>query len=148
MLIEIPISVKITRLLVIRISEKGEDMRFWIFMFIITLLIPAALLTTWLLCRNLKMINYARGYRTKRSMKNQDTWEFAQKYCARISLYLFFPSLFLAIGVMPSVISKPINRIGWTGLGITVIQMISFLIIILSTEKSLKKSFDEIGNRA
>lgn len=122
-------------------------MEFWIFMFIITLLIPAALLLTWHLCPKFKMMNNASGYRTKRSMKNQDTWDFAQKYCARISLYMFFPSLILAILIMPIVISESNDRIGWVGLGITIIQMISFVVIIVFTEKALKKTFDESGNR-
>ena len=122
-------------------------MGFWIFMFIITLLIPAGLLLTWYLCPQFKTIHHASGYRTKRSMKNQDTWNFAQKYCARMSLYMFFPSLTLAIVIMPTVISKSIDKIGWIGLGITIIQMTSFIVIIISTEKALKNTFDESGNR-
>lgn len=122
-------------------------MGFWIFMFIITLLIPASLLLTWYLCPKFKTIHNASGYRTKRSMKNQDTWNFAQKYCARMSLYMFFPSLILAIVIMPTVISKSIDKIGWIGLGITIIQMTSFIVIIISTEKALKNTFDESGNR-
>lgn len=122
-------------------------MGFWIFMFIITLLIPAALLLTWYLCPKLKTIHNASGYRTKRSMKNQDTWDFAQKYCAKVSLYMFFPSMILAIAIMPRVINISMDRIGWIGLGITIIQMISFVVIIISTEKSLKDTFDESGNR-
>lgn len=122
-------------------------MIFWIFMFIITLLIPASLLLTWYLCPKFKTINNASGYRTKRSMKNQDTWDFAQKYCARMSLYMFFPSLILAIAIMPTVISKSIDIVGLIGLGITIIQMISFVVIMIFTEKALKNTFDESGNR-
>lgn len=122
-------------------------MGFWIFMFIVTLLIPAALLLTWYLCPKLKTIHNASGYRTKRSMQNQDTWDFAQKYCSKISLYMFFPSLILAIAIMPTMISKPIDKIGWIGLGITVIQMMCFIVIMISTEKALKKTFDESGNK-
>lgn len=122
-------------------------MGFWIFMFIVTLLIPVALLLTWYLCPKLKTINNASGYRTKRSMQNQDYVDFAQKYCSKISLYMFFPSLILAIAIMPTVSSKPINRIGWVGLGITMIQMMSFIIIMISTEKALKKTFDESKNK-
>lgn len=118
-------------------------MGFWIFMFVITLLIPAALLLTWYLCPKFKTINNAGGYRSKRSMQNQDTWDFAQKYCSKISLYMFFPSLILAIAIMPTVSSKPIDRIGWIGLGITMIQMMSFFVIMISTEKALKKTFDK-----
>ena len=53
----------------------------------------------------------------------------------------------LANAIMPRVINKSIDRIGWIGLGITIIQMISFVVIIISTEKSLKNTFDESGNR-
>lgn len=116
-------------------------------MFIITLLIPAALLLTWHLCPKLKTINNASGYRTKQSMKNQDTCDFAQKHCSKISLYMFFPSLILAIAIMPRVINMSMDRIGWIGLSITIIQMINFVVIIISTEKSLKNIFDESGNR-
>ena len=122
-------------------------MGFWIFMFIVTLLIPAALLLIWYLCPKLKTINNASGYRSKRSMQNQDTWDFAQKYSSKISLYMFFPSLILAIAIMPTVSSKPIDRIAWIGLGITMIQMMSFIVIMIFTEKALKKRFDESGNK-
>nr|WP_076388090.1 SdpI family protein [Vaginimicrobium propionicum] len=122
-------------------------MGFWIFVFIVTLVIPASLLLTWYLCPKLKKINNASGYRTKRSMQNQDTWDFAQKYSSKISFYMFFPSLILAITIMPTVGSKSINRIGWIGFGITLIQMMSFIVIMVSTEKALKKSFDESGNK-
>lgn len=121
-------------------------MGFWILMFIVTLLIPIALLLIWYLCPKFKTINNASGYRTSRSMKNQDTWDFSQKYCAKISLYMFFPTLILAIAMMPLCISKPIGTIGWIGLAITIIQMMSFTIIVICTENALKKTFNENGN--
>ncbi|MGT2801590.1 SdpI family protein [Streptococcus henryi] len=122
-------------------------MGFWVFMFIMTLLIPAALLLTWYMCPKFKTIHNASGYRTKRSMKNQDTWDFAQKHCSKISLYMFFPSLLLVIAIMPMVISKSIGIIGWIGFVITMIQMMGFAVIIISTEKALKGTFDENGNK-
>lgn len=122
-------------------------MGFWAFMFIVILLIPAALLLTWYLCPKLKTIHNASGYRTSRSMKNQDTWDFSQKYCSKMSLYMFFPALLLAIGIMPIFVEKPINTIGWIGLVITIIQMMSFIVIMVFTENALKKNFDENGNR-
>ena len=64
-----------------------------------------------------------------------------------MSLYMFFPSLVLAMAIIPTVISKSIDRIGRIGLGITIIQMISFVVIIISTEKALKNNFDNSGNR-
>lgn len=122
-------------------------MGFWIFMFIITLLIPAALLLTWYICPRLKRINNLSGYRSKMSMQNQETWDFAQKYCSKLSLYMFFPSLILGIVFMLAMSSKSIGWIGWTGLAIVIIQMMSFVIIMISTEKALKKSFDKSENK-
>ena len=122
-------------------------MGYWVFMFIMTLLVPAALLLIWYMCPKFKTIHNASGYRTKRSMKNQDTWDFAQKHCSKISLYMFFPSLLLAIAIMPMVISKSIGIIGWIGFVITMIQMMSFAVIMISTEKALKGTFDENGNK-
>ena len=123
------------------------SMGFWIFMFIATLLIPVALLLTWYECSKLKKINNVSGYRTSMSMKNQDTWDFAQKYCAKLSLYLFFPSLILSIVSMPFSMNKSTAIIGTMGLIVTLIQMMSFAVIIIYTEKALKKNFDKNGNR-
>lgn len=39
-------------------------------------------------------------------------------------------------------------RTDWIDLGITMIQMMSFIVIMVSTEKSLKKTFAESGNNA
>ncbi len=122
-------------------------MRFWLFMFITTLLIPVALLLTWYVCPKLKGINNTSGYRTSLSMKNQATWDFSQKYCAKLSLYMFIPSLILSIVIMPFSINKSTALIAWTGLFVTLIQMMSFVVIMIYTEKALRKNFDENGNR-
>ena len=54
-------------------------MGFRIFMLIVVLLIPFTMLFFgWLLFRRTpKEINYIFGYRTKRSMRNEETWKFA-----------------------------------------------------------------------
>ena len=56
-------------------------MGFRIFMLIVVLLIPLTMLFFgWLLFRRTpKEINYAFGYRTKRSMRNEETWKFANQ---------------------------------------------------------------------
>ncbi|TCU64850.1 SdpI/YhfL family protein [Tissierella praeacuta] len=122
-------------------------MGFWIFMFIVTLLIPAALLLTGYLCPKFKKINNACGYRTVRSMKNQDTWNFAQKYCSKISLQLFFPTIIVAVAIMPFIINKSTDMIGWVGLVITLFQMVIFVVVMVCTEKALKKNFDDNGDK-
>jgi hypothetical protein len=42
---------------------------------------------------------------------------------------------------MPLTIAQPTSTIGWTGLVISLIQMVSFVVIIALTEKALKKKF-------
>jgi hypothetical protein len=54
---------------------------------------------------------------------------------------MFFPTAILAIVIMPLCITKDIDVIGWVGLGITVAQIISYLIIIYLTERALKNEF-------
>ncbi len=121
--------------------NMGLNMGFWIFMFIMTLLIPLSLIMIWYICPRIKSRNSWMGYRTSRSMRNQKTWEFAQRACSSISLKMFFPTVILAIVIMPLCITKDVNVIGWIGLGITVAQLISYIIIIFMTERALKNEF-------
>ncbi len=87
-----------------------------------------------------KKINNLYGYRTKRSMMNADTWQFANSYSTSILIIsgmfttliqLIFWNLvvedFLLIGLTAFVI----------GLGLS----------ILLTERKLKETFDIEGNR-
>lgn len=120
-------------------------MSFWYFMFAMTLLIPTSLLLIWKLCPALNKINGAMGYRSLLSTKNKDTWEFAQKECAKISFKLFFPTFLLAVAVMPFYLHSKTDTIGWVGFAVTMLQMISFIIIVYNTETKLKKQFDENG---
>lgn len=57
-------------------------MLFWIYMFLVTLIIPCAMYFVGkkYLTSPPKYINNTKGFRTKRSMKNPLTWEFAQKH--------------------------------------------------------------------
>ena len=54
-------------------------MGFWIFMFCCTLLIPIIMIIAGNSMRlgKFKTINSIVGYRTRRSMKNQQTWDYA-----------------------------------------------------------------------
>lgn len=122
-------------------------MGFWLYVFLVTLLIPFTLLLMWYICPKFKEINTTSGYRTTLSMKNQETWDFSQNYCAKLSLYLFFSSLMLSFVTMPFFINQSTTIIRWMGLVVTLVQMMSFVVITIATEKALKKNFDEKGNR-
>ena len=94
-----------------------------------------------------KEINAAFGYRTKRSMKNRDTWTFAHNYFGKLwhicGSILLLPSIL----VMLFVIGKSEDAIGTAGGILCVIQMIFLVGPIWPTERALKHMFDKKGNR-
>ena len=98
------------------------------------------LLLGWLLKKfPPKKINHLYGYRTQRSMKNQATWEAANKYSSlvffKISLYSFL------IPVALYFLYPQLNVL------ITIITNTLLLLYVLyATEKHLKTRFDTQGN--
>ena len=89
-----------------------------------------------------KKINSTMGYRTNTSMKNNDTWIFAQKYSAKFLLAIGVISLVL--GVIAGVF-LPNNAI--SVVGTVVVQLVLLITVLPFTEKALKKNFDNAGNR-
>lgn len=124
-------------------------MRFWIFMLVMDLLIPAAMIGFGKMFLNHapKEINIAFGYRTNMSMKNKDTWEFAHRYCGKLWYTCGMILLPLTIIPMLFVIGKNADAIGTLGGIICTIQLIPLIGSIFPTEIALKKRFDKNGNR-
>ncbi|STO01415.1 Uncharacterised protein [[Eubacterium] infirmum] len=119
----------------------------WISMLLICMLMPLSLIFMWYFCPRIKSVNSWMGYRTARSTKNSETWEFAQKSCADNSLKMFLPTTILAVVIMPFCQNKDNNTIGWIGLGVTLTQLLSYGVVLYLTEKYLKKEFDDRGKR-
>lgn len=119
----------------------------WISMLLICMLMPLSLIFMWYFCPRIKSVNSWMGYRTARSTKNSETWEFAQKSCADNSLKMFLPTAALTLIIMLFVLNKEDKVIQYVGLGITMAQLISYGIILYLTEKDLKKEFDDKGKR-
>lgn len=89
-----------------------------------------------------KKINKLYGYRTKASMRNQQTWEEANRYSAKQMLYC--GSVLLTIGVL-SFLSPSVGK---TNVNIATILTIIFSVLPLPlTELHLRKVFDKEGNR-
>ena len=126
-----------------------DVMGFWIFMLCTVLLVPLIMLFFGLYFKNKspKEINSLFGYRTTMSMKNKDTWEFAHHYCGRLWLVLGMIMLPLSVIPMLFFINQDIDVVGIAGGIIEGIQVVILLISIFPTEKALKKTFDENGNR-
>ena len=70
----------------------------FIFYLILLLIFPVTMIGFGVLWKKSppKTINMAFGYRTTRSMKNKETWDFAHKYMANTWLYIGIP-----LGIIP-----------------------------------------------
>ncbi len=122
-------------------------MAFWIYMLVMSLLMPLTLLLFGIYFYNKapKNINAVLGYRTSRSMKNMGTWKFAHRYCGRIWIVNGCISLLLAILSMLLVIGKDKNTVGYVGAAWLFLPLILIVISIIFTENALKKKFDNFG---
>ena len=124
-------------------------MGFWIFMVVMILLIPVSMIV---LGRRLQKnppenINLLYGYRTTRSLKNQDTWIFANRFIGAV--WSIFGSALLPATILPMffVIGKDVRTVGLFGLAMVGIQFIPMITSVFLTEHALKKTFDDDGNR-
>ena len=124
-------------------------MGFRIFMLIVVLLIPLTmLLFGWLFfSRTPKEINYGFGYRTKRSMRNEETWKFANQYFGKVWYLCGLLSAPLSVIAMAIVFEKGTETMSTVGFIITMIQTIPLVGAMISTEIALKKNFDENGRK-
>ena len=83
-----------------------------------------------------KKINYLYGYRTKASMKSQESWNFSQNYTSKkmkyISLYIFI------IGAFSSFLNIELMWSLWLGIIISILMPV---LVILEVEKELKTRY-------
>lgn len=121
----------------------------WILMLLSSLIIPFVMIVFggYFSKKAPKDINYIFGYRTSRSMKNKDTWEFAHKYCGKLWVYYGIALAVIVIIVMLIFIGKSKDEIGDIVTFICLFQLIPLITTIIQTELALKKNFDENGNK-
>lgn len=122
---------------------------FWIFMMIINLLIPVTMIVFAKGFRKMQPgnINSIYGYRTNRSMKNEDTWVFAHRCCGRLWTIFGRVTLVSTIILMMPLLGKSIELVGKLGGIICAMQLVILISSVYITEKELKKTFDKDGNR-
>lgn len=124
-------------------------MPFWIFMLITLLLLPVNMIGfgSYFLKKAPKEINNIFGYRTKMSMKNKDTWEFAHHYCGQVWRIVGWGMLVVSSISMFFSFREHNNVIGVYVKIIFALQIILLIITIVLIEKALKDTFDKNGNR-
>lgn len=120
-------------------------MWFYITMFICNLLIPFSMIIIGnsMYKHPPKNINGWIGYRTTRSMKNEDTWQFAHHCCGRIwfkaGFILIIPTM---IAMMPFIHSND-DVVGLVSLIIEGIQLVVLFGTIAPVEAALKRKFED-----
>ena len=122
---------------------------FWIFMFVFVLLTPATMIFFGVkfLRSAPQNINYTFGYRTTRSMKNRDTWEFAHKQIGSLWKGLGIFLLPCSAVAMLFFIGMDTESIGLNSVYIIVVQLVFLIFPIFIVEKKLKRTFDKYGQR-
>ncbi|MXV50701.1 hypothetical protein GS399_06920 [Pedobacter sp. HMF7647] len=105
----------------------------------ITLLVGMIFIATGILLKSFppKKINSLYGYRTFRSMKNQATWDFANRYSAK--LLIVFGAILCLIGLISSQVFKSSGFGIIIGFALVILAAVSLIVI---TEKRLNKVFD------
>ena len=122
-------------------------MAFWVYMLVMTLLIPLILEGAGFLLEKYppKSINWAYGYRTRRSCKNKETWAFAQVYCGRLWQRMGWPLFLCTLVIMLFLRGQGEAVTGTVGAALVGIQIGFMLLSIVFTERALKKNFDGNG---
>ena len=120
---------------------------YWIFMLFMDLLIPLLMvgLGKLLAKHPPKRINGVSGYRTKRSMKTQETWEFAHRYFGNLWFRLGLVLIPLSVLPLIFVYGKDIELIGIVGAVVTLFEIVPMIVPVFPTERALKEHFDEYG---
>lgn len=119
----------------------------WWLMFGIDLIVPVVMILVgrmmWKHCP--KEINDTFGYRTKRSMKNQDTWKFAHEYCGKLWWKAGWILLALTVPVQLLLLGCGEEMLPMWSLGLMLLQTSVMLLTIAPTESALKRKFEEGG---
>lgn len=116
----------------------------WITYFIFDIIIPLVMLTAGVLMvkKPPRSINALVGYRTERSRKSKQAWDFAQKYFG--TLFLKTGVAVFALTLVASLAVLKSSEKVWSIECIILIalQTISVFVPIVMTEKKLKNKFD------
>ena len=115
----------------------------YIFMLCMVILMPVAMIIfgrCWQKSPPRK-INDLYGYRTAMSMKSQETWDFAHRYCGRIWLWSGAGILLLSVIAMVIFRGDFYTAGGW----IVSLQALVMLLTIPPTEWALRRRFDRYG---
>ena len=124
-------------------------MGFWLFMLLVSLLIPFTMIGFGsLFIKGVpKERNMAFGYRSTRSMQNEETWAFAHRHCGRLWRRMGLALLLLSLAAMLPMTGKDTETLGIFACVLCLVQTVPLIASIFFTEAALKRRFDAYGRR-
>lgn len=124
-------------------------MTFWWILFICNMLLPGLMIFAGYMMRRHcpKKINMWVGYRTRLSMKNEETWRFAHEHCGRLwyrlGLILLLPTAAVQLPFMHSAQ----QTVETAGVIICIVLSVILVAAAFPTQIALKRNFTEDGER-
>lgn len=94
-----------------------------------------------------KEINMMLGYRTKRSMRNLDTWKFAHDLCGRLWWRIGWVMLLVSVLAQIPFWGSSESVLGVVGGTICMVQCAVLVGSIFPVESALKRTFFDDGSR-
>ena len=124
-------------------------MGFWLFVTAMDLLVPAIMLYFGRRFQKKppEKINQIYGYRTARSMKNQETWRFAHETCGRLWVRLGAVLLLLSLAAAAMTFGRGVETAGIVSAAVVVVQVVVVIGSIVPVERALKRNFDDQGRK-
>lgn len=88
------------------------------------------------------------GYRTSRSMKSQDAWDFAQRYMGEVWQKAGWAlALFAVAGQLLTLLAPDMGAMCMWSLPVMLVELVVLMLSIIPVERALKRNFDENGVR-
>lgn len=118
-----------------------------IILFICYMIVPLTMLGfgVWMRCRPPKEINGVFGYRTRMSMKNDETWRFAHEKCGRIWTWTGLVLVILSVAVSVFLWINGVETMTKFATAFSMAQVLVLVLTIVPVERSLRRHFDENG---
>ena len=117
-------------------------------LFVCSLIVPMTmfLFGIWMRRRPPKTVNGVFGYRTRRSMKNEQTWRFAHEKCGKI--WTCVGAVLLIVSAVVSILfwQKGVDALTRFTTTFSMAQIVVLLLTVVPVEHALKKNFDNNGN--
>lgn len=118
---------------------------FYVYMLICTLLLPAAMLLFGRVWKSAPpgKINWAYGYRTRRSTSSQPARDFAHAFIGNLLRHMGLSTLAVSASVMAVLgfITLDTVAVSVTSVALVCLQFIAFITSAVLTERALKQEF-------